>query len=109
MPGPPGTAAVYMLPVMVEADSGWRRGEVHGVEQGGSWCSTRGWSMRYGVTCTAKGLTVRWVFWGWMFSEARHRPCVGAPFADPHGVCPRRLWVQAVRDDACDRAVVGGI
>ena len=20
--------------------------------------------------------------------EARHRPCVGAPFADPHGVCP---------------------
>ena len=26
--------------------------------------------------------------------EARHRPCVGAPFADPHGVCPRRSWVQ---------------
>ena len=41
--------------------------------------------------------------------EARHRPCVGAPFADPHDVCPRRRWVQAVRDDACDRAVVGGI
>ena len=41
--------------------------------------------------------------------EARHRPCVGAPFADPHGVCPRRHWVQAVRDDACDREVVGGI
>ena len=41
--------------------------------------------------------------------EARHRPCVGAPFADPHGVCPRRRWVQAVRGDACDRAVVGGI
>ena len=41
--------------------------------------------------------------------EAHHRPCVGAPFADPHGVCPRRRWVQAVRDDACDRAVVGGI
>ena len=20
--------------------------------------------------------------------EARHRPCLGAPFADPHGVCP---------------------
>ena len=20
--------------------------------------------------------------------EARHRPCVRAPFADPHGVCP---------------------
>ena len=41
--------------------------------------------------------------------EARHRPCVGAPFADPHGVCLRRRWVQAVRGDACDRAVVGGI
>ena len=41
--------------------------------------------------------------------EARHRPCVGAPFPDPHGVCPRRRWVQAVRGDACDRAVVGGI
>ena len=41
--------------------------------------------------------------------EARHRPCVGAPFADPYGVCPRRRWVQAVRGDACDRAVVGGI
>ena len=35
--------------------------------------------------------------------EARPRPGVGAPFADPHGICPRRRWVQAVRDDACDR------
>ena len=41
--------------------------------------------------------------------EARHRPCVGAPFADLHGVCPRRRWVQAVCDHACDSAVVGGI
>ena len=41
--------------------------------------------------------------------EARHRPCVGAFFADPHGVCPRCRRVQAVRDDACDRAVLGGI
>ena len=41
--------------------------------------------------------------------EACHRPCVGVPFADPHGVCPRRRWVKAVRDDASDRAVVGGI
>ena len=41
--------------------------------------------------------------------EARHRLCVGAPFADPHGVCPRRRWVQAVRHDACDRAIVDGI
>ena len=41
--------------------------------------------------------------------EAHHRLCVGAPFADPQGICPRRRWVQAVRGDACDRAVVGGI
>ena len=41
--------------------------------------------------------------------EARHRLCVGAPSVDPHGVCPRRRQVQAVRDDAYDRAVVGGI
>ena len=40
---------------MVGAGSGWRRGEVHGVEQGGSWCSHRGWLMLYGVMCTAKG------------------------------------------------------
>ena len=48
-------------------------------------------------------------FVGLDVSEARHRPCVGAPFADPHGICPRRRWVQAVYGDACDRAVVGGI
>ena len=51
---------------MVGAGSGWRRGEVHGVEQGGSWCSHRGWSMPYGVTCTAKGPIARWSLWGWM-------------------------------------------
>ena len=39
MPGSPGTVPRYMLPVMVGAGSGWRRGEVHWVEQGGSWCS----------------------------------------------------------------------
>ena len=66
MPGSPGTVPRYMLPVMVGAGSGWRRGEVHGVEQGGSWCSHRGWSMPYGVTCTAKGPTARWSLWGWM-------------------------------------------
>ena len=42
MPGSPGTVPRYMLPTMVGAGSGWRRGEVHGVEQGGSWCSHRG-------------------------------------------------------------------
>ena len=99
MPGSPGTVPRYMLPVMVGAGSGWRRGEVHGVEQGGSWCSHRGWSLLYGAL----------EFVGLDVVEARHRPCVGAPFADPHGVCPRRRWVQAVRGDACDRAVVGGI
>ena len=66
MSGSPGTVPRYMLPVMVGAGSGWRRGEVHGVEQGGSWCSHRGWSTPYGVTCTAKGPTARWSLWGWM-------------------------------------------
>ena len=66
MPGSPGTVARYMLPVMVGAGSGWRRGEVHGVEQGGSWCSHQGSSMMYRVTCTSKGLTARWSLWGWM-------------------------------------------
>ena len=61
-----GTVPRYMLPVMVGAGSGWRRDEVHEVEQGGSWCSHRGWSMPYGVTCTAKGPTARWSLWGWM-------------------------------------------
>ena len=64
--GSPGTVPRYMLPVMVGAGSGWRRGEVHGVEQGGSWCSHRGWLMPYGVTCTAKGPTARWSLWGGM-------------------------------------------
>ena len=66
MPGSPGTVPRYMLPVMVGAGTGWRRGEVHGVEQGGSWCSHRGWSTPYGVTCTAKGQTARWSLWCWM-------------------------------------------
>ena len=66
IPGSSGTVPRYMLPVMVGAGSGWRRGEVHGVEQGGSWCSHREWSMPYGVTCTAKGPTTRWSLWGWM-------------------------------------------
>ena len=35
MLGFPGTVPRYMLPVMMGAGSGWRRGEVHGVEQGG--------------------------------------------------------------------------
>ena len=66
MPGSPGTVPSYQLPVMVGAGRGWRRGEVHGVEQGGSWCSHRGWSMPYGVMCTAKGPTASWSLWGWM-------------------------------------------
>ena len=41
--------------------------------------------------------------------EAPHRPCVGVSLADTHRVCPRLRQAQAVRDDACDRAVVGGI
>ena len=42
MPGSPDTAPRYMLPVMVGAGSGWRKGEVHVTEQGGWWCSHRG-------------------------------------------------------------------
>ena len=66
MPGLPGTVLRYMLPVMVGAGSGWRRGEVHGVEQGGLWCSHRGWLMLYGGMCTSKGATARRSLWGWM-------------------------------------------
>ena len=66
MLGSPGTVPRYMLPMMVGAGSGWRSGEVHGVDQGGSRCSHRGWSMPYGVTCTAKGATARWSLWAWM-------------------------------------------
>ena len=38
----PGTSPRYMVPVMLRAGSGWCRGEVHRLEQGGSWCSHRG-------------------------------------------------------------------
>ena len=66
MPGSPGTVPRYMLPDMVGARSGWRRGEVHGVEQGGSWCSQREWSTSYRVMCTAMGLIARCSLWGRM-------------------------------------------
>ena len=102
MPGSPGTVPRYMLPVMVGAGSGWRRGEVHGVAWPGVVDAVR--DDVYG-----EGSNGALQFVGLDVVEARHRPCVGAPFADPHGVCPRRRWVQAVRGDACDRAVVGGI
>ena len=69
MPGCPSTVPRYMVPVMVGAGSGWRRRELHGVEQGGSWCSLRGWLMPYWVMCTAKGPTARWSLWGWMLLE----------------------------------------
>ena len=65
MPGSPGTVPGYMLPVMVGFGSGWRRGKLHGVEQGGAGCSHRGWLMLYGVMCTAKGPTTRCGLWGW--------------------------------------------
>ena len=66
MPGYPGTVPRYMLPVMVGAGSRWRRGEVHRVEQGGSWCSHRNWLMPYGVMSTAKGPTACCSLWGRM-------------------------------------------
>ena len=66
VPESPCTVPKYMFPVMVGAGSGWRTGEVHGVEQGGSCCSHRGWSMPYGEMCTAKCPTARCSLWGWM-------------------------------------------
>ena len=39
---------------------------MYGLEQGGSWCSQREWSMPYGVMWTAKGPTARFSLWGWM-------------------------------------------
>ena len=89
MPESPGTVPRYMLPVMVGAGSGWRRGEVHEVEQGGSWCSHPGSLMPYCLMCTAKGPKARCSLWGWMsLRRAPPPPCVGASLADPHGVCP---------------------
>ena len=74
-PGPVGQDVYPRVPrygaqVHVARDggcrSGWRRGEVHGGERGGSWCSHRGRLMMYGVICAAKGQTARWSLWGWM-------------------------------------------
>ena len=64
-PGP-GTVSRYMLPVMVGPESGRRSGELHAVEQGGLWCSHRGWLRPYRGMCTAKGPTARCNLWGWM-------------------------------------------
>ena len=75
MHGSLGTVPRYMLPVMVGERGGWHRGEVHGVEQGGSWCSHRVWLMPYGLMCTAKGLTARWSLRGWMLLR-RATACV---------------------------------
>ena len=66
MPGSSGTLSRYMLPVIVGSGDGWRRGEVHGVEHGGSWCSHREWWMPYGLMCTVEGPTARCSLWGWM-------------------------------------------
>ena len=66
MPGSPGMVPRYMLSVMVGAGSGWRKGQVHGVEQAGSWFSNQGWLMPYGMMCTAKGPTAGCSLWGWM-------------------------------------------
>ena len=63
--GPVVQVPRYMLPVMVGAGSGWRRGEVQRVEQGVSWCSHRGWLMPYRVMFTAKGPTAHCSLWGW--------------------------------------------
>ena len=41
MYGSRSTVPRYMLPDTVGAGSCWRRREVYGLEQGGSWCSQR--------------------------------------------------------------------
>ena len=45
------------------------------MEQGGSWCSHRGWLMPYGVMCTGKGPAARWSLWYWMLLR-RATACV---------------------------------
>ena len=66
MSGSPGIVPRYMLLGIVGAGSGRRSAEVHRVEQGGLWCSRRGWSMPYGVMWTANGPTACCSLWGWM-------------------------------------------
>ena len=108
MPGSPGTVPRYMLPVMVG-------GRQRLAEGRGAWGGAGRVMVLTGVVDAVRGDVYgegsngALEFVGLDVVEARHRPCVGAPFADPYGVCPRRRWVQAVGGDACDRAVVGGI
>ena len=85
-PGSLGTVPRYMSPDMVVAGSGWRRAEVHGVEQGGLWCSQRGRSIAvWGeVDGERSGGTLQ--FMGFDVVVARHRSCVGMSFADPRSV-----------------------
>ena len=76
MPGSPGTVPRYMLPVMVGADSGQVMVLTPGVVD-----AVRG-------DVYGEGSNGALGFVGLDVVEARHRPCVGAPFADLHGVCP---------------------
>ena len=91
MPWLPGTVPRYMLPDIVGAESGWRRDEVHRDEQGGSWCSQWAWLMPYGVMWTAKGLTARCTFWGWMLLR---RACARV------WECPLLIHTMSARDCA---------
>ena len=105
----PGTVPRYMLPAKMGAGIGWRRFAVHGVEQGRSWCSQREWSMPYGMMCTAKSPTLRCSLSGRVSLRRATARVFRAPLADPHCVRPCCRRAQAVRDDAGDPAVVGGI
>ena len=86
MPRSPGTVPRYMLPVMVEAGSGWRRGARSGaglvvvLKMG---VAEAVWGDVYG-----EGSDGALYFMGLDVVEVRHRPCMGVPLADPHGVRP---------------------
>ena len=88
IPPPSGS---HGLPVMVVAGSGWRRGEVHGVEQGGSWCLHRDWSRQYAVMCTANGPTARCSLWGRMSLRRATAPVLE---------CPSLIHTVSARDAA---------
>ena len=82
----------YGVQVHVARDGGgWEQlGQGRGAWGGAGWVMvlTPGvvdavWADMYG-----EGSDGALEFVGLDVAEARHRPCVGAPFADPHGVCP---------------------
>ena len=115
MPWSPGTVPSYMLPVMLGAGSSWRRGKVHGVEQGGSWCSHPELSMPYGVMCLAKVPIARCSLWGRMLlrratARVRERPSLitTASARDAAGLRQFVMMPVIVRWMVASETLVGG-